>query len=47
MQLWLREGEKIKRQARAAFIADVYTAASGVMGDGDHVQKAVDRLTDG
>lgn len=44
LRLFLREGERLKRHARAAFIADVYTAASGVMGEGDHVQKAIERL---
>lgn len=47
IRLFLREGEKLKRHARAAFVADVYTAAKGVMGEGDEVQKAIKRLTEG
>lgn len=46
MRLFVREGEKLKRQARAAFIADVYTAAGGIMGGGEQVQAAIDRLTE-
>lgn len=46
MRLFLREGEKLKRAARAAFIADVHTAVSGVMSEGDGVQQAIDQLLD-
>jgi hypothetical protein len=46
MRLFLREGERLKRAARAAFIGDVYCAVAGMMGEGggDHVQAAIDRL---
>lgn len=44
MRLFLSEGERIKRQERAAFISDVYTAAAGVMGGGEAVQQAIERL---
>jgi hypothetical protein len=45
MRLFLREGERIKRQARAAFIADMHCAASGIMGDAEHVQRRIDDLS--
>jgi hypothetical protein len=44
MRLFIREGESAKRQERAAFIADMHCAASGIMGDADHVQKRIDDL---
>lgn len=46
MRLFLKEGERLKRQERAAFISDVHCAASGVMGDADGVQKRIDQLTE-
>jgi hypothetical protein len=44
IRLFLEEGERLERQRRAAFIADVHMAASGFMGDGDHVQQRIDEL---
>lgn len=47
MRLFLREGERLKRQERAAFIADMHCAASGVMGEADGVQRRIDELLAG
>lgn len=46
MRLFLREGEKVKRHERAAFVADVHCAAQGVMSDSDGAQKRIDDLTE-
>jgi hypothetical protein len=47
MRLFVTEGERLERERRAAFIADVHCAASGVMGEGDHVQRRIDELLGG
>jgi hypothetical protein len=47
MALRLRERERIERQGRAASIADMHCAASGIMGDPQHVQERIDELNGG
>lgn len=44
MKLFIREGERIYNRRRAANIADLHCAASGIMGDADHVQRRIDDL---
>ena len=46
MRLFLAEGDRIERQRRAAFIADVWTATANVMAErgGDAVQERIDSL---
>lgn len=47
MRLHMREGDRVERQRRAAFVADVFAAAAGVMGDGKSTQDAIDKLLGG
>ncbi len=44
MRLFLKEGERIKRQQRATFVADVYLAAGAVMGGKDGADAVRSRL---
>lgn len=44
MRLFLKEGERIERRRRAAFIADMQCAGSGIMGDPGPVQDRIDDL---
>ncbi len=41
---FMRSGARREARRRAAFIADMHCAASGVMGDGDGVQRRIDDL---
>lgn len=44
---FMRSGDRRERRRRAAFIADMHCAASGVMGEGSHVQERIDDLLGG
>lgn len=41
----LKAGSRRENRRRAAFIADMHCAASGIMGDSKHVQERIDELS--